>query len=300
MRDFELTLSGSNLTCLETTEKTAAEALPTVKGVTLPKNTLYDISTKTLEYFTDKGVLSSSIACKTPKMEKDSKRELLDNNTVVDPLDFFDVTKTGTCATLGTTEKENIFKNLMSKELDNKLTRPNTIRVLKDATKMIYEYYTIEDNKDGTFTAEKDEELTTAANNAMEKMKDDFLIIDQINTTSLKLWEKVTKKEKDLSINSGLGGIGICNVSAEQITKFVESDEKTRMISASIGKDESTEDLTTNKIEFLPKDQVITFSVKKDKVDLKNTSTTIATENYNLEYNADDKTLIFKKGKAKK
>ena len=124
--------------------------------------------------------------------------------------------------------------------------------------------------------------------------------IDQINTTSLKLWEKVTKKEKDLSINSGLGGIGICNVSAEQITKFVESDEKTRMISASIGKDESTEDLTTNKIEFLPKDQVITFSVKKDKVDLKNTSTTIATENYNLEYNADDKTLIFKKGKAKK
>jgi hypothetical protein len=293
-----LTLTGSNLTSSDATEKTAAEALPTVNGVTLPKNALYDISAKTLQYYTDKGVLSSSIACKTPKMEKDSKRELLDNNTVVDPLDLFDAIKIGTCATLGGTEKENIFKTLMSKKLDNKLTRPNTIRVLKDDSKMIYEYYSITDNKDGTFTAEKDKDLINAANTAMEKMKNDFLIIDKINTISLKLWEKVTKKEKDLSINSGLGGIGMCNVSADQIIKFIQSDEKSREIPATIGKDESTENLTTNKIEFLPKDQVITFSIKKDKIDSKNASTTIGSESYILDYDEDGNKLLLEKAKA--
>jgi hypothetical protein len=135
-------------------------------------------------------------------VEKDSKWELLDNNSIVDPLDFFDTSKIGTCATLGETEKENIFKMLMTKELDGKVIRSSTIRILKDTTKMTYEYYIIKDNKDGTFTAQKDKELTEAADKASEKMKNDFLIIDKINTINLKLWEKVTKKEKDLSINS--------------------------------------------------------------------------------------------------
>jgi ribosomal protein S5 len=243
--------------------------------------------------------LSASINCESPKTEKESKRELLNNTTLADPLDFFDVAKTGTCATLGQTEKENIFKNLMAKELNNKLTRSSTIRVLKDSTKMIYEYYTIQDNKDGSFTTEKDKELIQAANKAMEKMKNDFLIIDKINTTSLKLWEKVTKKEKDLSINSGLGGIGICNVTAENIIKFIQSYEKTRELSATIGKDESTANLTTNKIEFLPKDQAITFSIKKNSIDLKNASTTIANESYTLDYDNNGNKLLFEKGKAK-
>jgi hypothetical protein len=50
----------------------------------------------------------------------------------------------------------------------------------------------------------------------------------------------------------------------------------------------------------LPKDQPITFSISEQGINLKDTSTTIASENYTLNYDKDGNKLLLEKGKVKK